>query len=1245
MSWLKSKQVWKRTISVITILALLITAMPVSLAAGNDSGKLDSINRVAAGDFIAPEGESEATPTLDVPTDTPEPTPTETPVVTPEPAASTDPSATPEETVTPEPSLSPSPSPLPYGFAGMPEGYVLSANELDAKEIMSEKDILSTTESLTAGEDYVPNQIMFWADSQEYAETVAAAYSGVLLSYSDHIAVVELQTATVVEALSVASDMTTMMPAVDANQIIRLDPDEMSNSEIINPEMRAQALAPRLQTWYDKPNDPYLKNPDSYNYQWMHDAVNTYEAWGVTTGSSSIKVAVIDSGVMKTHEDLAGKVTIINMSDVTGFSGDYTVAHGTHVAGIIAATAGNGKGGAGIAPGVSILSLAVLTNVDGNGGAWGTAAAITYGINRAVSNGAQIINMSIGGYGYNSTYNAAIQNAINHNVTVIAAMGNDGSNSMEYPAAYSNVIAVSAVGSDFRRANFSNYGSWADIAAPGVDILSSVTGSTSAYDSYQGTSMAAPVVSGVAALYMSKAGWVSPSAMEKKLESCVNKSGSSSIGAGVIDAAKLFAADKTAPAIIIKDSLSNVITSFTYPIPLESTLTITQAPGATNAKMILYTLDGTTPSVSNGEVKNGSIYSGVINLAGMQAGKAITVKAMCISGMGIASSVATVKFTLAQSSSISSVSISGVSKITAGASTTFVATVNPASSVSQKVTWEILATDSGMQVSISSSGVLKTVANSGGTVVIRATSMLNPAKYMDKHVTVEAIPFIKTVTLNATKLSLTARSGYTSNSTLSIYGITNAAGGWVDPTTVLRTWSSSNTKVATVDQNGVVKAVGKGTASIKCLVLDGSNKSAVCSVTVSQLSESISVAGQLSIPTGKTATYKATILPSTVNTKSVVWSLIGAPSGVTISSSGVVSVPSYVWSGTFTVRATAVDGTGLYADRSVSIVSACTSVKLTSSDYRIVRNSYSTILSAMIFSFNIDSTASADNILQLGYSIEGNSTTPLWSSGSPTIASVDQTGKVTGLKAGSTTITCAAQDGSGKKATMKVTVVVPNSKISIATSAPLSMSASPTLACGKSATNTLVFGDTYGAPTVKNVAWSFQVYELDYSDGSLTDCTDYFKGNKRVTLSSSGKLSLSSSMYYDWMSIPATCTFVIFVYADALDGSGVYGSIVYYVQPATSYMVAKYSSYAVASGDGADLAFFSSYYGSVSNYRSDFSVTSSNPAVAGYADSISKGADNLYYASIYGGLPGTAIITIKSNDGSGKSCSIKVYVY
>ena len=1082
MGWQRPNKTWKRMISMLMILALMFTSMPVSLAAGNDvSPAAQAKQKIVMAEEETLEPTAEPTPTPDA---------TETPVVDPTPDVSLEPTVTPEETVSPEPSVSPSPSPLPYGFAGMPEDFVLSSELMQQKEVMISEDVVSATNALEPGSDYVDNQVMFWADSREYAETVAAAYNGELIQYSNHIALVELQSATVMEALTVAADTTNNMPALDANHIIRLDPDERYAANKAKVELTTQADVPTKQTWFDRTDDPFLQNPTDSDYQWMHDVVNTYEAWGVTTGSSSVKVAVIDSGVMTSHEDLAGKVTVVDMIGVplddthVIETNDDTDGHGTHVAGIIAATAANGKGGAGIAPGVSILSLAALP------GGGGTDFCIAVAVGRAVEAGADIINMSFGSHLYNQTMGEAIQDATANNVACIAAMGNDGTNAVCFPAGYLNVIAVAAVNSDLRRANFSNYGSWADIAAPGVDINSCVKTSSSSYASWDGTSMATPVVSGVAALYLSKVHTSSVSALAKKLKSCVNPSGSSSIGAGVIDAAKLFSADRTPPKITVKDPAAKTITSFTLPIPLESTLTIEAGTDATNAKMILYTTDGSTPSVKNGAIVNGTEYTGEINLSGFKAGVPITVKAICISGLGIMSSSSSVKFTLALSSSISDVTMSGVDRITAGAKTTYTASVLPIASVSQKVLWSINGGPTGaMKATISSTGVLTTVAKDGGEVTIRATSVANPNKYVEKNVTIENIPFLKAIKLDKAQVATSYSKGATTTFSLAIASATNALNQPVAPDSIMRTWSSSNTKVVTIDQNGLATVVGSGTATIKCQALDGSGKYASCSVSVAQRVESIAVTGQASIAPGKTATYKASILPSTAKVKSVDWSLDGAPAGVTISkTSGVVSVSKTVTSGSFTVYATTKDGSGLSSSTNVTIAPLSASIVVTSADDRVVR-SKSVITGATIFTLDTEGTPQTDNILQLGYSINGNSTTPVWSSSNTAIATVDQTGLVTGLKAGSATITCATQDGSGRKAAMKVTVIIPVAYLTVGTKMPLMDYAEPTIAFGKSATNTVAYGDTYGTPTIKNVKWSFSVWEYNDDSADRTEVT------------------------------------------------------------------------------------------------------------------------------------------------------------
>ena len=1236
MGWLKPSKAWKRMISVLTILALLITTMPVSLAADIDTTRQASQRQALLAEEETLEPTAEPTPT-------PEVSETAIPDPTPDPSGEPEPTVTPEESVSPEPSLSPSPSPLPYDLPGMPADFVLSDDQLHAKEVMSTKDIVSVTEALTPGEDYVDNQVMFWAESKEYAETVAAAYNGELVSYSNHIALVELQSTTVTQALTVAADTTNNMPALDANHIITLDPGEKNMESKAGFDFSTQAEAPSKQSWFDRPNDPFLQYPNEYEYQWMHDVVNTYEAWGVTTGSSSIKVAVIDSGVRTTHEDLSGKVTIIDMigvpiDDETNVeSNDDKHGHGTHVAGIIAATSDNGKGGAGIAPGVSILSVAALP------GGYGSDYCISVGIGRAVDAGAHIINMSFGGYLYNGTLDDAIQDAIDNNVACIAAMGNDGSNSYSYPAAYSGVIAVAAVNSDYTRANFSNYGSWADVAAPGVDIMSSTIASNSSYESWDGTSMATPVVSGVAALYLSMVGRISPSTLEKKLESCVTKSSSSSIGAGIVDASKLFSADKTPPKITVKNTLGNVITSFTAPIPQESTLTIESGTGATNAKMIIYTTDGSTPSVKNGEVYNGFVYDGEINLASFQAGKPITFKAVCISGMGVMSSSASVKFTLSLNSSISSLTLSGVNKITAGGKATYTAAVLPTISVSQKVLWSIVNRTNAVKATISSTGILTTYAKDGGEVTIRATSVINPAKYVEKVVTIEAIPFLKSIKLDTVQIAATYPDGASSEYPIGILSATNALNAPVDPAEILVKWSSSNTKVATVNDIGEVFFVGSGTATIKCTALDGSGKYATCAVTVTQRVESIAVTGQNSIAPGKTVTYKATVLPTNAKTKSVAWMLEGAPDGVTISTSGAVKVPSTVSGGSFTVVAAAKDGSGAYGSKEVAITPLCTGITLTSGDDRVIRNSASTILSASIFTCDVDTTIDADDVLVLGYSINGNSTTPVWTSSAPTIASVDQSGMVIGHKAGSATITCATQDGSGKKAAMKVTVNVPTSYLTVGTKMPLMEYEEPTIAFGKSATNTVAYGDTYGTPTSKKVTWSYEIWEYDDEGNDFKEVTEELPG--RVSLSSSGVLKVSSAMFDDWWATPVGYGFKVVVTATSADGSNVSDSLVYWTQPATNIIIPLNR---VEYWEPEDDMSYGIYFASDSDLN-DYTVTSSNPKVAGlisgvYYDSSAPDSDYPYLVPIYTGVPGTAVITIKSNDGSGKYATVVIYV-
>lgn len=253
-------------------------------------------------------------------------------------------------------------------------------------------------------------------------------------------------------------------------------------------------------------NNPRIEhiNPDVKVHKleqttpWGITKVRAPESWPTATGSS-IKVAVIDTGIDYNHPDLAanykGGYDFVNGdNDPMDDEG-----HGTHVSGTVAAI-NNTIGVVGVAPQASIYALKVL---DANGE--GYISDIIAATDWAVANGMQVINMSLGYDGpfWLSDWEAASNNAYNAGLLLVAAAGNSGKpsgngNNVEQPALYESVIAVSAIKQDETRASFSSTGPAVELAAPGYNILS--TYPNNSYTSYNGTSMASPHVAGAAAV-------------------------------------------------------------------------------------------------------------------------------------------------------------------------------------------------------------------------------------------------------------------------------------------------------------------------------------------------------------------------------------------------------------------------------------------------------------------------------------------------------------------------------------------------------------------------------------------------------------------------------------------------------------------------------------------------------------------------------------------------------------------------
>ncbi|NPV91558.1 MAG: S8 family serine peptidase, partial [Firmicutes bacterium] len=251
---------------------------------------------------------------------------------------------------------------------------------------------------------------------------------------------------------------------------------------------------------YIEPNTPYkaflTPNDTFYNsYQWNLKKILMPQAWDIRTDSSSVTVAVLDSGIEIGHPDLQGMYTsgYNFVSDNTNVSDIY--GHGTFVSGIIGAIGNNNAGIAGLSWNARIMPVKVMFY---DGTVYPSDAA--EGIYYAVDHGAKVINMSFGGSGSSQTIQNAVDYALTRGVLLVAAVGNDYNSTVNYPAACSGVVGVGATDSDDNRCSFSNYNSYVDLTAPGYDIPSTVENS---YYLGEGTSASAPHVAGLAALVWS----------------------------------------------------------------------------------------------------------------------------------------------------------------------------------------------------------------------------------------------------------------------------------------------------------------------------------------------------------------------------------------------------------------------------------------------------------------------------------------------------------------------------------------------------------------------------------------------------------------------------------------------------------------------------------------------------------------------------------------------------------------------
>lgn len=267
---------------------------------------------------------------------------------------------------------------------------------------------------------------------------------------------------------------------------------------------------------------------------WGVTHINAHKAHTANVTGSGVKVAVLDTGIDASHPDLnvKGGVSFVSgePSGLTDGNG-----HGTHVAGTVTAL-NNTAGVLGVAYNADLYAVKVLS-ASGSG----SLSGIAQGIEWAIANDMDVINMSLGGSSGSTALKQACDNAYASGIVVVAAAGNSGTrgnqNTIGYPARYSSVIAVGAVDSSNNRASFSSVGAELEVMAPGVSILSTTPGNS--YSSFNGTSMASPHVAGAAALIKAKYPSLSASQIRDRLKNTTTPLGAAFYyGKGVINVEK-----------------------------------------------------------------------------------------------------------------------------------------------------------------------------------------------------------------------------------------------------------------------------------------------------------------------------------------------------------------------------------------------------------------------------------------------------------------------------------------------------------------------------------------------------------------------------------------------------------------------------------------------------------------------------------------------------------------------------------
>lgn len=939
-------------------------------------------------------------------------------------------------------------------FPGLEEGHRLSPGELEEKENLKEN--LARILSLEEGLDYVENEIIVAAGNEAEALQYAKAFGGELKRYiggNEGFAVITLnqkeekkeEKVQVEEAVLASVSEEILLPPAWPNYYYSILEEmniETQDGETGIQSIEVMELNPAFY------NDPYLKESSGY-YQWHHAVIGSAQAWAYGYTGKGIKVAVLDTGLNPSHEDIQAQTHVIDEN----IGSEDTNGHGTHVAALIGAKGNNGLGGVGVAPDAEIISLKVI------GERTGTTDTIIAGIQKAIECDADIINLSLGSVVYHGLFERKVMEAYEAGIAVFGAAGNDGSNSYYYPAAFQGAIMVGALDKSNQRAAFSNHSSAVRYVAPGASIVSATINGSNRYSALNGTSQATPITAGIAAILLSsgKVQGEGSKRVDNLLKimdnGCIKVSGSG-MGKGYISLIKSLGLDNStsspsAPVISLK--------SGTYrQKAIEVSLSV--PPGST----VFYTLDGKNITIKDGRFTEGIMKYNPGELLQIEGKSTVVLKARAVSnGNGMLSKQVSATYNLKPAAAqISIYSQNGEHRVAAGKSLQLKTDILPSYTADKGVKWQVQ--ESGKGISVSGGKVTVKSSTEPGEYRIIATAKNERGAYSGVSDTfvievvkeenpVSSVKFqTKSVNLNVAqqaeiKPQITKKDKTIGEITELLWKVEN----------------ENIAKVELVGQQLLVKGIKKGTTKLVGTTRDGYGKQFFLPITVKQPVEKIIISGSATVATGKSISLKANIEPADANNKSVIWSVLpreGYPlPQVSVNASGKVTAKAKALeamegeAGYCIIQAKAKDGSQVLANYSLTVTKGkMTSLKPEKSSIQLFRveNPYQSATSQWI-----------------GVEIMGDNT-DLWQaeSNKPGLVTVEKEGQgfrvtATGTATGTATITLSSLDGSNLKKSCRITVCNPPSQLKIA---PVS-GRSQYLAKGKKLRLIPVFETAYGS--------------------------------------------------------------------------------------------------------------------------------------------------------------------------------------